>query len=1759
MFDENASKSLAQKAIILLELAEKFEAEQNWHKAVQTYSEAADLLKKSGLLSHRIDDIYGRMTYLNQLIQQEKLHQRHQSEAQFASLQDQAFQILDQANELEKKGQFQDAISQYMSAISLLAQVGWDESQLGNIKLKLEKLASLIQHQQVPIPAVGGVAREEKAFGAPIVAMQSTALDKKSKARLEFEAKRKQEDDYQNRAFESIDLAKDLLKQKQFVEAKTKYLEAIKFLKTIGWTAPNLAQLFADIDSIEKQRIAFEKGAAAKVTPATQSMPQIIERPSQAQEQLSLTSKAVLDYEAKKQQETMTQEKAFNLMNEGEKLAKNMQFDEAMETYGIAAQLLQSIGWADQLVHIKTIIDKINTDKINFERLKAQKVKTQGDISMISQPEVSAEVKAEIKTKEGQLRAFEEKKLHEEETQKRAFKMIDIAKQLEREKQYNEAIDSFDGAISLLKSIGWHAYIQPIEKFITDIQARQARVLKAQELQQSRELEYSKFQDLIKEREKTSVKDDVKDWAVKRKEIAESQKIERVKQDKAFKLMNEADEFVKVGNYENAISNYLRAGELFKEIGWTDQIATVQIIIKTVQEKHKEFLDRDKKTLEIQEQRVKEEEEFRNVIAEEIRQEKEKIKEKRVIVRELKKEQEYLEKRKNEAFKILDEAESLTLGGNFDAAIEKYHAASIILAEIQWTEELNLIQNSIKELEKKKKERELLKYKSSEEQLKREKEDKVFQEKIAGELRKEREKLKEKEITLRAYEQEVEYREKRKEEAFKILDDAEKLTTSGDFDSAIEKYHAASLIFAEIQWKEELRLIQIAIQELEIKKREIELWKDRAKEIALKKEKEEGEFQKLVTEELNKEREVLLAKQVAVREYEKEVEYREKRKAEAFKILDDAEKITISGNFDAAIEKYHIASTIFAEIQWTEELTIIQNAIKELEKKKKEKEIWKQKAREQVFQKEKEAREYQELMAKSKQGREEKVKMAQYLAAQQKALSEENLKRQNEALKTLEIADGHIKKGKVDESIEIYGAAIKIFNEIGWEGPYLKVIQDTLDNLNKRKIKLDVIREKQMEQEVLREIEEKEFQSRIAASLEQEKEKMQAKKIAFETQEHVTAIREKRREEAFNILDLAESLTAEGNFEDAIAMYREADIILTEIQFPSNVVKEMMRKIQIKQKEQMEAEERESEFQIRMEMEEHDFQKDISTQMEIEKQKMKAKKIRVETIEKMQATREGRREEAFEVLNDAERLTKSSNFDLAIETYRNAALILSEIQYPVDSIHETIKKVQMKKVEQERLRQIEVQEAARRTQEERQLQEHIAQQIQQEKEKMKQKIFAMRTQEEIQTAREERKGAAFKVLDKAEKHVKVGDFDLAIETYRNAVLILSEIQFPVDSIHETIKKVQMKKVEKDQLKQRELDALIKKEKEEGELREIVEERKHQEMELKRIKISAIKEREDLIVQTESRREAAFSILEKADRSLKSYPPNFDNAIELYLEARNILLEINWEPEISHLDELIYNLRQGKQKFILQQKQEEQIQLQAAAEYERYQQEIVKKKLEEQRAKGEQLNKYREFRLEQETQERFQQEGLALLDVAKKSVSIHRYSIAYEQYEQAIERFKQIGWTEQIKYIKKEIENTQKAEESSKQAQLQVKQAQEALISQKQLEEERRKEEEKGQRESLKDISVLSDDIFESLKRQRKEMEETKMVVAKDLKKDSSSFGKDVGKLLVLKQELMEELKKDEEKKEKDKKALERKKGKNELSDIAKMIRDASKK
>ncbi len=635
MEKKRTPEEFAQEALTLLDQAEKLEQERNFSKAIELYSRAAEFLKHSGYLPQRIEDIYSRITELNNNLKQEKLYSQASSQAQLDQIQDQAFAILDGAKRFENSRQYEAAIQEYMSAISLLAQAGWSESQLEGIKSKITALAQNLERQKLSQQQASSARSAEAAYIQP--GFQEPVMqgkDQKVDARNAYEIKRRQEADTQNLAFSCIDNAK----------------------------------------TFEKER----------------------------------------------------------------------KFDEAIMNYQQAIQLLNSIGWTQQTENLQTVVEKLKRDKKMFESAKQRQVEQAVIEEGIAPPEIAALPEAEAR--KSKLFEFEDKKKREEQTQSQAFTLIDNGKRLEREKNYEGAISQFEQAIALFKSIEWDAYIQPIIVFIDEIKEKQQKEVYAAQLKQKREEELSNLQKTIQEGQKEQFVQSAQELEFKRREFEVQKKQEVEKEKEFFAFLDKADKFLQENSYESALIEYQNALDRLQVLGsgWESYIPTIQTTIASIQ--HQKQLQSSKES-EIQrreQERLETEMEFQTQIETKMNEERERLKQKNIAIKERDEIIKQREQRKEIAFKFLDTAQEHVGQRDYDKAIYSYQNAANIFAEIQWTEELPMIENSIKELERKKADDKQLQEIKMQETIKKKEEEKEFQKQIARQSQAEREKIKQK-------------------------------------------------------------------------------------------------------------------------------------------------------------------------------------------------------------------------------------------------------------------------------------------------------------------------------------------------------------------------------------------------------------------------------------------------------------------------------------------------------------------------------------------------------------------------------------------------------------------------------------------------------------------------------------------------------------------------------------------------------------------------------------------------------------------------------------------------------------------------------------------------------------------------------------------------------------------------------------------------------------------------------------------------------
>ncbi|MFX1353150.1 MAG: hypothetical protein ACFFGP_04240 [Promethearchaeota archaeon] len=1634
---------LAQEALKFLDLAQKLEEEGKTEEAIENYQLAADYLKKSGYMIDRVSELYERIEELKSFIQEQKLLQHEQFSAQVEKLQDQAFVLIDRANKLESDGIFQGAIERYNSAIELLAQAGWSETQLQNLRLKV---ADLKDKDQIK------VTRQEDI---------------------------------------PIKLPSDLQ------------------------VAPQIVDAFGERKTAEK-------------------------------------ANQLVKYRQEKARQEKIQTDAFTFIDNAKFYERNRNFDEAIHNYEKAVELLNSIGWKDQTQNIQFIIEKLRNEKQSYENLKTQPQLEKGYLYGDSNLQDSSKIIE-----------FEDRKRSEEEIQIEAFNLIDFAKKLEREKDYDKAIEKFQRAIELFRSIEWDSYIQPIINFINDVKEKQKTEENLEDLKKKREDEIKNIQDTFYVKEREEIIQSAKDAEVRRKQYETKRKLQLGKEKEFFNFLDKADDALQnKHDFDKAIIEYQNALELLLDLGpsWESYIPMIKTTITSVKKLKVTQNEKEFKAQKRLEEKQKEELKFQQQISESLHKERKKLKQKEIDALLEQDKLEYIEQRRELAFTALDEAQKYIRMRDLDNAIVAYQNAGNIFAGIQWHEELPLIEESIKELEKLKRDFEINQQQDIQSEIKRQKEEEIFQEKISTQLRLERERLRKKEIKLREKEKELEYRQKRKEYAFRLLNEAQNFTNEANFEKAIEIYHEVANIFAEIQWYDEVEFVGNVIIEIENKKREFYLNKQKELQEKLENEKKERDFQIQIVERLKSQKEKFKERALQLREKEKEVEFREEKRREAFKLIEEAQNLLSLGNFNDAIETYRRVANIFAQIQWREEIPIIYNAILEIEKKRKEKELINQKRMEEAIKKEIENRKFIEGIKLQRQIEHRRMEKDQELIAKKTELSTQSRAKQEEAFNLIEEADVLLKKEEFNNALGLYQQALNLLKDIGWIGGYIKLIEETILDIDNKKQEKQ--RREIKEKETLRKQyeTEKKLEMKLMDQMEKERARLRAKSIAIKKKEELFKQMESLKKEVFVLMDKAESLFNQGLYDQAIELYYQSELVLNELQFPTDSIKELILKIQQKKREKELAKQNEIQQKLKKQEEEKLFQQKIVESMKFETERLRQKQIELIKRESYKEYVEKRKEDAFELLEYAEDFMKKSQYNKALEFYHSAELMLNEIQYPTESLKEMILKVKEKKREQELEKQRKLESKIQKEKAEQEFNKKLAEQINKEKERLKTKEVKIQKLEKVRAEAEMKKEEAFGILDDAEVSVINKNYEDAIKYYRKAMLILNEIKFPTDSITQMLFKVEelkKKKMEEEQLK---LKKKLEEIEEEKKLRALIEDRRKYERDKELAQKQALEEKERLVQEQLSHREAAFNLLEKAGTYLKKTQPDYDRAISLYIQAREILTEtIGWEPEINNLNILIKDLEEEKKKFIEKKKLEEQVRIQRQREYEKFQEEIRARREEYLRRKREQENKMRQLIQQREQSDQIKQEALKLIDEGKRLAIHHDFEGAYLNFEKALMKFNEIGWTEQAKFINKEIENTKLLQKKVKEDNAKIQEIYEDLTSKKQLENLRFLEEEKRLQETIGKVSDMAGEVSQLVKEQDKQL---KLKLKKEkalVKKEAKSFRKDMAKLIKLKQELMEEINRSKEAADKKEEEAQLAKDKEKADEIKKMLKGISKK
>jgi hypothetical protein len=265
--------------------------------------------------------------------------------------------------------------------------------------------------------------------------------------------------------------------------------------------------------------------------------------------------------------------------------------------------------------------------------------------------------------------------------------------------------------------------------------------------------------------------------------------------------------------------------------------------------------------------------------------------------------------------------------------------------------------------------------------------------------------------------------------------------------------------------------------------------------------------------------------------------------------------------------------------------------------------------------------------------------------------------------------------------------------------------------------------------------------------------------------------------------------------------------------------------------------------------------------------------------------------------------------------------------------------------------------------------------------KMEQLARAKEQEEYLKNVIQAKKEKAFRLMDQAKNVLKQNKFEKAIEIYNQGKIIFEEIDWRegIHLIEDSIHAIQRQK-----------------------------EQFYQEKEEQRYQKEVL----------ETKKDKAIILIDKARESLLS--GNFDEAIEIYNESKDIFKEIDWLEGIKIVDDSIALIHSKKEKIqrekeLVEQKEKERRELEKLLE-----DEITKL---EKRRKEEKLQREQEMqKLEnQRRKERdISQEAYKLLEKGTLLGDKRKFEEAKEKYDEARTLFEKINWNREVFRINNEL-------------------------------------------------------------------------------------------------------------------------------------------
>ncbi|MBY9016326.1 MAG: hypothetical protein KGD68_11585 [Candidatus Lokiarchaeota archaeon] len=696
-----------------------------------------------------------------------------------------------------------------------------------------------------------------------------------------------------------------LVEDSPYLEIIEIYIHVRKKILEKGWTDQGL--IYTNQIKIYQDKLEKDKKLREIESEKVKKQQQFIEaQKAQVKEEPTLYDKESLrkieELNKQEQEEKLFEQEIDVIVDNAEKEAREYelaimkgQFDkkcpylEIAEMYKNLRKKVYVRGWRDEAElytnQITMYNEKYQKDK-RLRELEIQKVKKQQEF------EESLKAPTEIKPlKLAELEALDSKNRESDEIMAQGLALIDNAEKAVRNYEvnlkrdilsykspYEEVINMYSKARKLLQKIGWNEEAQKLSNTISFYESKRLKddKLRAFELQK------------IEESKTTPVLVPKDDLLIQENRIDELKKLKVAKSKESEEILNRISQAEKMAKdyeikkkegilkvespYKEIIHIYTTAKLDFEKIGWIEQANQLVNSINYYQKK----IDEDKRLRVLELERASKQEKEIKRIEKEVReanQAEEELSQLRIKeLEEKRKRAVKYESKKERAFDFMDLAKRELKQDNFDKAIKFYQESQKIFDEINWSEGIKMIKESINVINLKKKriewEKKLLAQKKLEKiRIEAQLEERITKAKDLQDLQQEQRRRE-----LSVIQEEKEREREISDKAYHFLEEGTKLKDDKKFEDSYEKYIMARDLFKKIDWQIEVSrvnndlLITLNKEKKQTKRLEAlkqkKVEKDKELKLILKEaEEKQEELDQIRKEEKKKQREKLIQKE----------------------------------------------------------------------------------------------------------------------------------------------------------------------------------------------------------------------------------------------------------------------------------------------------------------------------------------------------------------------------------------------------------------------------------------------------------------------------------------------------------------------------------------------------------------------------------------------------------------------------------------------------------------------------------------------------------------------------------------------------------------------------------------------------------------------------------------------------------------------------------------------------------------------------------